>query len=102
MSALKITVLQETLNWMDGPANLHHFDGVLKGIEGRDIILLPEMFTTGFAMEGAESSLPDVTALAAMAINITTAVTVELFRRRVKFWPLESPLREHGSMRSCH
>ena len=58
MSALKITVLQETLSWMDGAANLHHFDGVLKGIEGRDIILLPEMFTTGFAMEAAESSLP--------------------------------------------
>ncbi|ORM73624.1 amidohydrolase [Pantoea wallisii] len=58
MSALKITVLQETLSWMDGPANLRHFDGVLKGIEGRDIILLPEMFTTGFAMEAAESSLP--------------------------------------------
>lgn len=58
MSALKITVLQETLSWMDGEANLHHFDGVLKGIEGRDLILLPEMFTTGFAMEAAESSLP--------------------------------------------
>lgn len=58
MSALKITVLQETLSWMDGAANLRHFDGVLKGIEGRDIILLPEMFTTGFAMEAAESSLP--------------------------------------------
>nr|WP_310615969.1 amidohydrolase [Pantoea cypripedii] len=58
MSALKITVLQETLSWMDGAANLRHFDGVLKGIEGRDLILLPEMFTTGFAMEAAESSLP--------------------------------------------
>ncbi|MDY0924756.1 amidohydrolase [Enterobacter sp. CFBP8995] len=58
MSALKITVLQETLSWMDGAANLRHFDGVLKGIEGRDIILLPEMFTTGFAMEAAERSLP--------------------------------------------
>ncbi|MCP6122413.1 amidohydrolase, partial [Klebsiella pneumoniae] len=43
---------------MDGAANLRHFDGVLKGITGRDIILLPEMFTTGFAMEAAESSLP--------------------------------------------
>ncbi|WP_058972911.1 amidohydrolase [Type-D symbiont of Plautia stali] len=58
MSDLKITVLQETLSWMDGAANLRHFDGVLKGIEGRDLILLPEMFTTGFAMEAAESSLP--------------------------------------------
>ncbi|MDU6442592.1 MAG: amidohydrolase, partial [Pantoea sp.] len=26
MSDLKITVLQETLHWMDGEANLRHFD----------------------------------------------------------------------------
>ena len=58
MSALKITVLQETLSWMDGEANLRHFDAQLAGPTGRDLILLPEMFTTGFAMEAAKSSLP--------------------------------------------
>ncbi|MBE5251156.1 MAG: amidohydrolase [Enterobacterales bacterium endosymbiont of Blomia tropicalis] len=58
MSTLNITVLQETLTWMDGEANLRHFDRVLSGIHGRDLILLPEMFTTGFAMEAAKSSLP--------------------------------------------
>ncbi|MCX3310829.1 amidohydrolase, partial [Pantoea vagans] len=58
MSALKITVLQETLSWMDGEANLRHFDTQLAGLTGRDLILLPEMFTTGFAMEAAKSSLP--------------------------------------------
>ncbi|WP_419963102.1 amidohydrolase [Pantoea vagans] len=58
MSALKITVLQETLSWMDGEANLRHFDAQLAGLTGRDLILLPEMFTTGFAMEAAKSSLP--------------------------------------------
>lgn len=59
MSALKITVLQETLSWMDGEANLRHFDAQLAGITGRDLILLPEMFTTGFAMEAAKRSLPE-------------------------------------------
>jgi len=59
MSALKITVLQETLSWMDGEANLRHFDAQLAGLTGRDLILLPEMFTTGFAMEAAKSSLPE-------------------------------------------
>ena len=59
MSALKITVLQETLSWMDGEANLRHFDVQLAGLTGRDLILLPEMFTTGFAMEAAKSSLPE-------------------------------------------
>ncbi|MGC0838300.1 amidohydrolase [Pantoea agglomerans] len=58
MSALKITLLQETLSWMDGEANLRHFDEQLDGLNGRDLILLPEMFTTGFTMEAAKSSLP--------------------------------------------
>ncbi|MBA1847720.1 2-oxoglutaramate amidase, partial [Escherichia coli] len=43
--------------WMDGPANLRHFDRQLEGITGRDVIVLPEMFTSGFAMEAAASSL---------------------------------------------
>jgi len=58
MSDLKVTVLQEILHWMDGEANLRHFDAVLEGVTGRDLILLPEMFTTGFAMEAAQRSLP--------------------------------------------
>ena len=47
---LKITLLQQPLVWMDGPANLRHFDRQLEGIIGRDVIVLPEMFTTGFAI----------------------------------------------------
>ena len=58
MPGLKITLLQQPLVWMDGPANLRHFDRQLEGIVGRDIIVLPEMFTTGFAMEAAKQSLP--------------------------------------------
>lgn len=59
MSTLKITVLQQPLEWMDGAANLRFFDELLAGIDGRDLIILPEMFTTGFAMEAAKSSLPE-------------------------------------------
>ncbi|MTD27231.1 amidohydrolase [Erwinia sorbitola] len=59
MSTLNITVLQQPLVWMDGPANLAFFDGLLAGVQGRDLIILPEMFTTGFAMEAAASSLPE-------------------------------------------
>ncbi|MWL75110.1 amidohydrolase, partial [Escherichia coli] len=57
MPGLKITLLQQPLVWMDGPANLRHFDRQLEAISGRDIIVLPEMFTTGFAMEAATKSL---------------------------------------------
>lgn len=57
MPGLKITLLQQPLVWMDGPANLRHFDRQLEDITGRDVIVLPEMFTSGFAMEAAASSL---------------------------------------------
>ena len=58
MPGLKISVLQQPLVWMDGPANLRHFDRQLEEISGRDVIVLPEMFTTGFAMEAATQSMP--------------------------------------------
>ncbi len=54
MPGLKLTLLQQPLVWMDGPANLRHFDRQLEEITGRDVIILPEMFTTGFAMEAAK------------------------------------------------
>ncbi|CBG87001.1 amidohydrolase [Citrobacter rodentium] len=57
MPGLKITLLQQPLAWLDGPANLRHFDRQLELITGRDLIVLPEMFTTGFAMEAAQNSL---------------------------------------------
>lgn len=59
MSNLKISVLQQPLEWMDGSANLRFFDALLINLKGRDLIVLPEMFTTGFAMEAAERSLPE-------------------------------------------
>ena len=60
MPGLKITLLQQPLVWMDGPANLRHFDRQLEGITGRDVIVLPEMFTSGFAMEAAAAWLAQV------------------------------------------
>jgi len=54
---LKITLLQQPLIWMDGPANLRHFDRQLETVNGRDVIVLPEMFTSGFAMDAATKSL---------------------------------------------
>lgn len=57
MSTLKISLLQQPLVWRDGEANLRHFDTLLAEMNGRDLIVLPEMFTTGFAMEAAKGSL---------------------------------------------
>lgn len=58
MSGLKISVLQHPLIWMDASANLRFFTQQLETVHGRDLIILPEMFTTGFAMEAARHSLP--------------------------------------------
>ncbi|WP_145531328.1 amidohydrolase [Yersinia kristensenii] len=59
MSTLKLTVLQQPLVWLDAAANLRHFDMLLEPIRQRDVIVLPEMFTTGFAMNAAENALPE-------------------------------------------
>jgi predicted amidohydrolase len=51
MQDLIITLIQTELFWEDIPANLDMFDGKIDGIsEKTDVIILPEMFTTGFTM----------------------------------------------------
>lgn len=59
MPNLNVSLLQQPLVWMDGEANFHHFDTQLANLVACDIIVLPEMFTTGFAMEAAEQSIPE-------------------------------------------
>lgn len=52
MKSLKITLVQTELEWENAPANFREFNKILRGIRKNktDIILLPEMFTTGFTM----------------------------------------------------
>ncbi len=51
MDNLKVTLIQTSLTWEDRAANLWHFDKKLEGIkDNSDLIILPEMFTTGFTM----------------------------------------------------
>ncbi|PSJ45218.1 amidohydrolase [Zobellella endophytica] len=59
MPTLNLSLLQQPLHWHDGPANLAHFDELLAGLHGQDLILLPEMFTTGFAMDAPRHALPE-------------------------------------------
>ena len=67
MSDLNLTLLQQPLVWMDGEANTAYFDSLLASLTGRDLIVLPEMFTTGFAMEAAQQSLPQEQVVAWLA-----------------------------------
>lgn len=51
MQDLKITVIQSDLHWEDIDANLAMFEEKIWRInESTDVIVLPEMFTTGFSM----------------------------------------------------
>lgn len=52
MNDLRITTIQTSLYWEDPNKNLSHFDEKLNLLtEATDIIILPEMFTTGFTMK---------------------------------------------------
>jgi omega-amidase len=50
MQDLRVALVQAHQVWEDKHANLNHFSALLTAIEQVDLILLPEMFQTGFSM----------------------------------------------------
>lgn len=50
MQDLKINLLQDILHWEDAAANRAHFTGILQQLKQPDLVLLPEMFNTGFTV----------------------------------------------------
>jgi len=55
MEDLKITLLQSFLLWEDQQGNLDAFAQKIEGLgTGQDLIVLPEMFTTGFSMKASQ------------------------------------------------
>jgi predicted amidohydrolase len=60
MRDLRISLVQADLAWHDPAANLVHLDRQLGKItDSVDVIVLPEMFTTGFSMNAPELAEPD-------------------------------------------
>ena len=51
MNDLNLCLVQTHLHWQDRNANFHHFESLIRHVHSADIIILPEMFTTGFSME---------------------------------------------------
>jgi omega-amidase len=51
MQDLRITIVQTDLHWEDPTANLAMLEEKIWGGQATDVIVLPEMFTTGFSME---------------------------------------------------
>jgi len=59
MSTLKVTVVQAELHWHEAVANRDMFGKMLGALEEpTDLVVLPEMFTTGFTMHAEQWAEP--------------------------------------------
>ncbi len=57
MSTLTITILQADLHWHNAAANRQAFADAIEALtEATDLIVLPEMFSTGFTMNAPENA----------------------------------------------
>ena len=55
MSTLNVTIVQADLLWHNAVGNREQFTRVIQGLqEPTDLIVLPEMFTTGFSMDAPD------------------------------------------------
>jgi predicted amidohydrolase len=52
--SLTLTLIQSQLHWEDKTANLRMFEEKISGIrEKTEVVVLPEMFSTGFSMKAS-------------------------------------------------
>lgn len=51
MQHLTVRTIQTELVWQDPSANQKHFEALIREVADADLIVLPEMFLTGFTME---------------------------------------------------
>ena len=55
MQDLRVTIVQSMLHWEDAEVNQSMFETKLALLKGNtDVVVLPEMFTTGFTMRSTE------------------------------------------------
>ena len=59
MPDLELALIQSELDWHDAAANRARFEPLLEQARGADLVVLPEMFSTGFSMHSAELAEPD-------------------------------------------
>lgn len=56
---LELALIQTSLAWHDPAANRLHFEPLLQQARGAALVILPEMFSTGFSMESAALAEPE-------------------------------------------
>jgi predicted amidohydrolase len=77
---MRITIVQSSIHWEQPAANLAMFEAKLAGLAGQtDLVVLPEMFSTGFTMKAEELAEPmegkTVGWMQEMAARLGAAVT---------------------------
>ena len=50
MQTINVTIIQDALDWHDQAANRNRYETHFESIKQTDLIVLPEMFSTGFSM----------------------------------------------------
>ena len=80
MSSLRVTLVQQPLEWHEPAANRARFEELLLPLAGRtDLAVLPETFTTGFSMDVERIAEPAAGAttewLKRLAVALDAAVT---------------------------
>jgi omega-amidase len=82
MNNLKVTAIQTNLAWEDKETNLEHFSQLIRKIDKTDVIVLPEMFSTGFTMNvsnmSEEMDGPIITWMKEKAVLKDAALTTSL------------------------
>lgn len=58
MTEIQLALIQTELVWENREANVDHFGALLEQARGADLIILPEMFSTGFSMNSKELAEP--------------------------------------------
>ena len=86
MSTLNVTIIQANLAWHDAAANRAMFTDVIRNLDEKsDLIVLPEMFTTGFSMDAPSLAEPSngnsVAWMQAMAAQANAAICGSLIIR---------------------
>ena len=56
MEKLSVTLIQTSLAWENADANITNFNKLVSAVDKTDLIVLPEMFTTGFTMQPAKNA----------------------------------------------
>lgn len=59
MNLMNIAIVQTDVCWADAGASRKRLDEILQGIEEADVVVLPEMFTTGFCMDASGIAEPE-------------------------------------------